>query len=351
MELKQIQTDKILANFSQPREHFDKEKIRELSESILSNGLINPITVREYKDKFMIVAGERRWQAHKVAGLKTISAFVKEYKNDGVWMIESLIENVHREDLMPLEKAKFLKKIKDIENISERELAKKVGISQTVINQHLSLLPIEKEIELIGMPIKDYTTISQIASLPSKDDRAKVFKKMEERGVAETRRVVSVIKKASPEVKEALLDDKITVQQAESLTKIESPKAREQALKEVKQHRHIADIIPKLKEKAKPELTDDLKKKMNSAQKIIFNHLYDARVGLIKANNSLSKANLMLYQLMQREFEYGLSEKTLKTTMQQMIGIFDEINKFNILTEKFEDLKETFVGRVKEIKK
>ncbi len=73
MELKQIQVDQILANFYQPRVKFDKEGIKELAESILGNGLINPITVRKWKDeRFMIVAGERRWRAHKVAGLKTI---------------------------------------------------------------------------------------------------------------------------------------------------------------------------------------------------------------------------------------------------------------------------------------
>ena len=63
MELKQIPTDKILANFTQPRTQFDKEKIKELAESILGNGLIQPIVVRQWKDKFMIVAGERRWKA------------------------------------------------------------------------------------------------------------------------------------------------------------------------------------------------------------------------------------------------------------------------------------------------
>lgn len=114
MELKQIPTDKILANFYQPRIKFDREKIKELAESILSNGLINPITIKEdkkRKGKFMIVSGERRWQAHKVAKLKTISAFVKDYKNEGQFMVESLIENIHREDLSDSETWKFIKRI------------------------------------------------------------------------------------------------------------------------------------------------------------------------------------------------------------------------------------------------
>ena len=77
MELKEIEVSKILANFYQPRTKFDRESIKELAESILSNGLINPITVRSWKNKFMIVSGERRWQAHKVANIKTIPCVVK----------------------------------------------------------------------------------------------------------------------------------------------------------------------------------------------------------------------------------------------------------------------------------
>ncbi len=111
MELKEIPVNKVLANFYQPRTKFDKEGIKELAESILSNGLISPITVRKWKDKFMIVAGERRWRAHKMGNLKTISAIVKEYKSDGQFMVESLIENVHREDLSDVETWKFIKQI------------------------------------------------------------------------------------------------------------------------------------------------------------------------------------------------------------------------------------------------
>jgi len=107
MELQTIKVDNILANFYQPRVKFDKDKIQELAESILSNGLINPITVREWKGgRYMIVSGERRWRAHKVANIKEIPAFVKTYSNDGQFMVDSLIENIHREDLSPTEKGK-----------------------------------------------------------------------------------------------------------------------------------------------------------------------------------------------------------------------------------------------------
>ena len=131
MELKTIQTKDILANFYQPRTKFDRENIKELSESILSNGLINPITItpdKKRKGKYMVVSGERRWQAHKIANIKTIPCVVKEYKTDGQFMVESLIENIHREDLTDVEKAKFLKKIMKEEGIKEyKQIAERIG--------------------------------------------------------------------------------------------------------------------------------------------------------------------------------------------------------------------------------
>jgi len=114
MELKTINVSDILANFYQPRTKFDREKIKELSESILSNGLINPITItpdKKRQGKYMIVSGERRWQGHRTAKIKTIQTFVKEYKDETSFMIESLVENVQREDLSSMETAKFIKKI------------------------------------------------------------------------------------------------------------------------------------------------------------------------------------------------------------------------------------------------
>ena len=137
MELKEIKVDSILANFYQPRTKFDREKIKELSESILSNGLINPITVtpdKKRQGKYMIVSGERRWQAHKIAGLKTIQTVVKTYSTDGQFMVESLIENLHREDLISKEKVKFCDKIMKEEKIPNvTQLAKRISKAQNTV--------------------------------------------------------------------------------------------------------------------------------------------------------------------------------------------------------------------------
>ena len=343
-EYKNIPISQIVPNPEQPREHFDREKLKELAESILSNGLINPVTVQKKGKQYRIVAGERRWKAHQIAKIKTIPAIVREYKNDGEVAVESLIENVHREDLTPQEKGKFCCEIMKIEKIkSVNELTKRIGSNLRAVQSWVD----DYEYRVTTRSNADHTLIRATQGIEQKD-REKIIKYAEKKGIASRKmeeKFVPIIKQSQPEVKDALLDDKITVEQAESLTKINSPKAREKALKETISHKKLADITPKLAEKSKPELTDALKKSFNSYQKIIFTNLYDAKVSIIKANKFLPKANEMLRQLMQKQFEYG-DEKTLKTTITQMKSIFDEINRFNMHTENFEELKEQFVERI-----
>ncbi len=151
MELKEIKTEQILANFYQPRTKFDREKIKELAESILSNGLINPITVtpdKKRKGKFMIVSGERRWQAHKIAKIKNIPCVVKDYKSSGQFMIDSLIENIHREDLSPEEKGKFANRIMKEERIPNvNQLAKRLSVPYNDIVFWSGVVDIKKKIK------------------------------------------------------------------------------------------------------------------------------------------------------------------------------------------------------------
>ena len=346
-ELKSIPVNQILANFSQPREMFDRSKIKELSESILGNSLINPITVRKYKNgKYMIVSGERRWQAHKLAGLKNIQAFVKEYKSEGQMMVESLIENVHRIDLNVKEKAKYLKKIKDIEKIkTNRELAKRIGMSEQFVGHTLSYFEIEKD---VAGPIT-FSHIGETMGLEKKE-RIAVIKKAQREGIGgrTLRNLAQTIRKAPEEVKKSLLSDEITTKQAEDISRIHSPKAREQALKQVKQHRHIANITPKLMERAKPEITEAVKRQFDTAQRRIFMHLNDAKLSLSKVNNNLKQANTMLNQLISKSFEYGLDRRTLITTMQQMKGISDRLKEFEIENDRFNELKDIFLERVED---
>ncbi len=198
LQLQELPIEKVYANWFQPRKNFDKEKIKELSESILSNGLINPITVKKWRDgKYLIVSGERRWRAHKMGKIKNIIAVVKEYKSDGQFMVESLIENLHREDLNPAEASKFAKRIMKAEKIiTVQELSKRLAIQQSTISQWFDADEIRK---LLPTSIKEKvspTVIYETKGLPEKE-RIELIKQSqkEDFGGSKMRQMVSEIKK------------------------------------------------------------------------------------------------------------------------------------------------------------
>lgn len=175
MELKEIPIEKIKGNPLQPREYFDREKIKELAETIKKIGLINPVTVRKAKNgSYEIVTGERRLKASEVAKLRTIPALIKEYKSEDAIAIESLIENIHREDLNPLEQAKFLKRIWELlgkplsksGNPDYNILQEEVGLSQKNIAEAFDLLGMPTEVKQAvqkgKLAMRSATMISQL---------------------------------------------------------------------------------------------------------------------------------------------------------------------------------------------
>lgn len=260
MELKQVEVQKIFPNFSQPREHFDKEKIKELSESILGNGLINPITVRQDGKKFFIVAGERRWQAHKLAGIKKINAFVKEYKNDFRFMVESSIENYQRENVTSVEKEKDIynvwqQGIKDNEIKTYKDLGKIMGLNEHNISNIIRAKEFREESKVGGeLSTRD---IVDTASLRV-EDRKKILKKKLQ--TEKLREAVRVIKTSSEEVKDALLDDKITVDQAERISKLKSEPERRKAIQE---HQSLAVVEKAVEKNVEMQMTAREKRELD----------------------------------------------------------------------------------------
>ena len=136
----------IKANEEQPRKYFDDEKIANLAQSIKEHGIIQPIVLRKEDDYYTIVAGERRWRAAKSIGLKDIPAIVMELSSKQVLEI-SLIENIQREDLNPIEEAFAYKKLIDEFNITQEELAAKLGKSRTTITNSMRLLNLDKTVQ------------------------------------------------------------------------------------------------------------------------------------------------------------------------------------------------------------
>jgi ParB family chromosome partitioning protein len=143
--IKYIDINLIVANVNQPRQEFDKEALSELANSIEINGLIQPIIVRKIKDKYEIIAGERRWRACKAAGLKEIPSLLKDVTED-VAAKFALIENIQREDLSPIEEAVAYKRLMSDFNLTQDEVASQVGKSRSYIANTIRLLNLDKEI-------------------------------------------------------------------------------------------------------------------------------------------------------------------------------------------------------------
>ncbi|MFR1905423.1 MAG: ParB/RepB/Spo0J family partition protein [Clostridium neonatale] len=142
-----IPINNIKYDSNQPRKNFDYEKIAELAESIKTHGIIQPLILRKDKDEnYIIVAGERRWRAAKMAGLKELPSIIMELSEKDVLEI-SLIENIQREDLNPIEEALAYKKLLNEFKITQEELSKRIGKSRVVIANTIRLINLDKRVQ------------------------------------------------------------------------------------------------------------------------------------------------------------------------------------------------------------
>lgn len=146
--LQQIAIDLLQRGKYQPRQHFDPEKLQELADSIqTTGGLLQPIVVRPLRDnKYEIVAGERRWRAAQLAGLGDVSCLVYPYTDEQA-LQASIIENISRADLNPIEEAKAYQRLIDEFHYLHEEVAASVGRSRTVVTNILRLLKLEPKIQ------------------------------------------------------------------------------------------------------------------------------------------------------------------------------------------------------------
>jgi len=148
-EIKDIDIEKIKPNPYQPRDRFTEESLDELANSIENKGVLQPITVREVQyDNFELVTGERRWRAAKKAGLDTIPAIIREFKDDEMMEV-ALIENLQREDLNPIEEAYAYQKMIEEFDITQKEVAERVSKSRSAIANTLRLLNLPPSVQEI----------------------------------------------------------------------------------------------------------------------------------------------------------------------------------------------------------
>lgn len=141
-----IDIHKIEANGHQPRTHFENEKIQELAVSIQQNGLLQPIVVRPYHGKYQIVVGERRYRACLLAGIEEVPCLVQNYDEQQT-ATAAIVENIQRENLSAIEEALAYQQILDTQNITQEELAQKVGKKQSTIANKLRLLQLPMTVQ------------------------------------------------------------------------------------------------------------------------------------------------------------------------------------------------------------
>ena len=134
-----VKITKVEPNREQPRKNFDEDALQELADSIKQYGLLQPILVQDRKEYYEIIAGERRWRAAKLAGLKEVPVIIKDYTEQEIMEI-SLIENIQREDLNPVEEALAYKRLLEEFHLKQDELAERVSKSRTTITNSMRLL-------------------------------------------------------------------------------------------------------------------------------------------------------------------------------------------------------------------
>ena len=146
--INEVEISKIVANPNQPRRTFDEEALEELAASIREHGVISPITLRKNEDDtYMIIAGERRYRASKLAGLETIPAYIRTAKDEQV-MEWALVENIQREDLDAIEIALAYQRLMDEYRLTQEKLSERVGKKRATVANYLRLLKLPAEIQM-----------------------------------------------------------------------------------------------------------------------------------------------------------------------------------------------------------
>lgn len=144
-EIKNIPIDNIIAKEDQPRRDFDKSALEDLAKSIEVHGVIQPIILRKTKDKYEIIAGERRYRASKIANLKEIPSIIVNVDNEDAAKL-ALIENIQREDLNPIEEAMAYKQLMENFQLTQEELANTIGKSRSYITNSIRLLNLDPKV-------------------------------------------------------------------------------------------------------------------------------------------------------------------------------------------------------------
>lgn len=218
-----LKISKIEPNREQPRKNFDEEALQELADSIKQHGVITPIIVQDRKDHYEIVAGERRWRASQLAGKKEIPAIIKNFTEQEIAEI-SLIENLQREDLNPIEEALAYKRLLEEFHLKQEEVAERVAKSRSAVTNSMRLLKLADEVQ--QMVIDDKLTTGHARALLAIEDQQQQI-----------------------EVANRIIDEKLSVRDIEKLVKNLGKEKKEKPVKKLIENSFIyEDLSEKLKQ-------------------------------------------------------------------------------------------------------
>ncbi|MCI8417758.1 MAG: ParB/RepB/Spo0J family partition protein [Lachnospiraceae bacterium] len=203
-----VKISKVGPNRDQPRKQFNEDALQELADSIKQFGVLQPLLVQEKNGFYEIIAGERRWRAAKIAGIKEIPVIVKEYTDLEIIEI-ALIENIQREDLNPIEEALAYKRLINEFQLKQDEVAERVSKSRTAVTNSMRLLKLDQRVQ--QMVIDDMLSTGHARALLGIEDgelqaatAAKVFD--EKLSVREVEKLVKQMQKEKPEKREEKQD-------------------------------------------------------------------------------------------------------------------------------------------------
>lgn len=201
-----VKITKVEPNREQPRKNFDEDALQELADSIKQFGLLQPILVQDRKTYYEIIAGERRWRAAKLAGLKEVPVIIKTFTEQEIVEI-SLIENIQREDLNPIEEALAYKRLLTEFRLTQDEVAERVSKSRTTVTNSMRLLKLDEKVQ--QMIIDDMITTGHARALIGIEDKNTQY-----------------------ELAQKIFDEKLNVREVEKLVKsIQSPKPKKEPKK------------------------------------------------------------------------------------------------------------------------
>uniref|UniRef100_UPI004037C70E ParB/RepB/Spo0J family partition protein n=1 Tax=Roseburia hominis TaxID=301301 RepID=UPI004037C70E len=208
-----VKITKVEPNKEQPRKSFDEDALIELSESIKQFGILQPLLVQDKKDYYEIIAGERRWRAAKMAGLKEVPVIIKDFTEQEVVEI-SLIENIQRENLNPIEEAIAYKRLLTEFNLKQDEVAERVSKSRTAVTNSMRLLKLDEKVQ--QMVIDDMISTGHARALLGIEDKEKQYQIAQEifdkkLSVRETEKLVKKMQKEKIAPEKEKLDEKTLV--------------------------------------------------------------------------------------------------------------------------------------------